>query len=544
MVFVPVITIGVPVANLLADRNSPFGEWTGAAAFGTLVTAGATLLLDVTILSRRKNRPIPNNFLFILGFFLGWIKGFGTGFAASNILKIPGISIEDDLKRSFTSATLGAFFLPAMSYLSYSSKRLIHSKEFALSRLENLNEIRESDQKIINEVKDRLLSIQKEFLSLAEMQFENRRAKLADFIEEMGRNVIRPLSHEFAKKRKRKTYDFKLILLEGLKLEPNTMSQALPWVVVMFMAFQGAFIFNYSTVAAAFAISISNLLVLAIILILMIRFFTRFKFSLSVNLILSLIFLSFVPALQVLPLHLLGKDSSWGEFIATEVLLIIVFYVSQFSNTHNLAEENSIETANQRYMEEFDLVLRKSSEDVNDEIVRFLHGTLQTKLAASVFRFRNIEDDSFDLESEVRNVLSHFEVETEISKVIIGESLTGRLSEVLAEWQSLIEIELVPLELDVSKISRSQSCNICDFINECLSNALRHGQATKAKIQISDAVNDVLVLVTNNGEPVGAMSRGKTGLGSRIFTRVSNSRWDIKNKDDGSGVRVSALFSR
>ena len=173
-----------------------------------------------------------------------------------------------------------------------------------------------------------------------------------------------------------------------------------------------------------------------------------------------------------------------------------------------------------------------------------MHGTLQTKLAASAFRFRNIEDDSFDLESEVRNVLSHFEVKTEISKVIIGESLTGRLSEVLAEWQSLIEIELVPLELDVSKISRSQSSNICDFINECLSNALRHGQATKAKIQISDAVNDVLVLVTNNGEPVGAMSRGKTGLGSRIFTRVSNSRWDIKNKDDGSGVRVSALFSR
>jgi signal transduction histidine kinase len=123
----------------------------------------------------------------------------------------------------------------------------------------------------------------------------------------------------------------------------------------------------------------------------------------------------------------------------------------------------------------------------------------------------------------------------------MSDSLPKRLSLVVEEWEPLIEVDLVPLELDVKSISRSQSSNICDFINECLSNALRHGQATKANVEIAEAVTDILVIVSNNGELLGAV---ESGLGSKIFTQLSNSRWDIKNKIDGTGVRVSALFSR
>ena len=121
------------------------------------------------------------------------------------------------------------------------------------------------------------------------------------------------------------------------------------------------------------------------------------------------------------------------------------------------------------------------------------------------------------------------------------ESLTERLEVVLEEWQPLLEIEPITLELNESSLSRSQACRICDFINECLSNALRHGHATRVRIQVSEALNDVLVVVSNNGSPV---AQTKKGLGTKIFDQVSHSRWDIKNKADGSGVRVSALFSR
>ena len=541
LIFLPLITIGVPVATVLGDHNSPFWKWTIAALFGSVIAAGATFLLDITILSQRQIRPIPNNWLFALGFFLGWIKGFATGFAAIYILKIPEISVNDELKRAFTSAALGTFFIPAISYLSYSSWRLLHSKEFANSRLANLNEIRTSDQKIIEDVQIRLLSIKKEFQALAVNPFENKREKLADSIEEMARNVIRPMSHEFAKKRRRENYNFKFLLSEGLRLDPITMSLALPWVVVMFLAFQGAFFFNHSTISGAIALTLYDFLILLKLLKLMIKFYARFKMNQKLNFISSLIFLAILPIVQTLPLNFLGKDISWAKFSATYILLIIIFYVSQISNTHNLSEEKGIDITNQQYMEEFDLVLRNSNNEINDEIVRFLHGTLQTKLSASAFRFRDLNDSSFDVDQEIRNVITHFEIEKEISKVVIGESLTERLEVVLEEWQPLLEIEPITLELNESSLSRSQACRICDFINECLSNALRHGHATRVRIQVSEALNDVLVVVSNNGSPV---AQTKKGLGTKIFDQVSHSRWDIKNKADGSGVRVSALFSR
>jgi hypothetical protein len=430
-----------------------------------------------------------------------------------------------------------------MSYLSYSSKRLIQSKEFALNRLENLNEIRESDQKIIDEVRGKLLAMQADFQEMAEIKFYGNRKKLADSIEEMARNIIRPMSHELASKRKRRTknYSFNILLSEGLELKPNTMSQGLPWVMIMFLAFQGGYIFNHSALADAVIIVVIDLLGIFLILTLMIKFFTRFKFTRKSNLLFILTFLLFAPLIQTLVLNFMGKGVSIGEFSSTYLLLIIVFFVAQISNTYNIFEENAINFANQKYMKEFDLVLRDSNTSINDEIVRFLHGTLQTKLAASALRFRNVEDSSFDLASEISNVLSHFEIEAEFSSVIIDETLADKLVGVMLAWEPLIEIELVPLEVDVFSISRLQSSNICDFINECLSNALRHGQATNAKIQISEVINDILVVVTNNGELVKSLT---SGLGSKIFTRLSNSRWDIKNKIDGSGVRVSALFSQ
>ena len=428
-----------------------------------------------------------------------------------------------------------------MSYLSYSSKRLLHVKEFSLSRLENLNEIRNSDQKIINDVKDRLLVVQEEFRALASNKFDNKRAILAESIEEMGRNVIRPMSHEFARRRKRKNFNFNSLAKEAIKINSNTMTQSLPWVLVMFGAFQGAFVLNHATLAGAIVQIVSDSIVLFIILKLMIKFFASTALNPTINFVLSLAFLLILPGFQMPVINYVGNDSSWGKFYSTYLLLVIIFYICQFSNTHNLFEENAIESANQKYMEDFDLVLRDSSESINDDIVRFLHGTLQTKLAASVLRFRNVEDDSFDLEREVNNVLTHFEIESELSSFIMSDSLPKRLSLVVEEWEPLIEVDLVPLELDVKSISRSQSSNICDFINECLSNALRHGQATKANVEIAEAVTDILVIVSNNGELLGAV---ESGLGSKIFTQLSNSRWDIKNKIDGTGVRVSALFSR
>jgi two-component sensor histidine kinase len=193
-------------------------------------------------------------------------------------------------------------------------------------------------------------------------------------------------------------------------------------------------------------------------------------------------------------------------------------------------------------MKEFDQVLRKNNSNVetSNELVRYLHGTLQTRLSASAFRFRNSASnpEEFDFEEELRTVFSHFDLEDSMSHALVQEDLLSKLNEIVTKWDGLIQ-STSDVNIDLSRLNSEKVSKICDFVNEALSNALRHGKADSATIEVRDAINDVLVEVSNNGQAVMGKSNG---LGSALFDELTNSRWQIGKNPKGPGVRVSGLI--
>ena len=545
----PFMTVGVVVLEWLKNTKVNIGDWTIAAIYGTLFTAVVLMIIDRTIFKNRKTHPISNNALFGIGFFLGWIKGFITGITASRVLHIPGVTFKDDLLRSLVSAILGMLIFPTIAFCSYSWHQLILYRKFAQERLSAIQEVNEipineiSRNMLLENTQKNLTKVKLDFIDLAKNQVQLDGSALADNLEKMARDVIRPLSHDVAKKRKGDT-SFLAVFTDSLKLFPVILQRSNPWVLVLFTLFSSMFLITGSGVEPGLKIVALRICVLAIVLYGLKAIITRIRASLTLIIFsctLAMLIASFLHFL--IYLWITGEkavEAFWINFI----VLVFLFCVSNFANVFSAFETKKNDDFDAKYMQEFDRVLRKNNSniEVTNELVRYLHGTLQTRLSASAFRFRNSVSNpqEFDFDEELRIVLSHFDLEEAMSLVLVREDLSVKLNEIVAKWEGLIDCTS-DVKVDLGHLNAKVISKICDFVNEALSNALRHGKAATATIEVRDAINDVLVEVNNNGQPVGESSKG---LGSKLFDELTDGRWQIGKNPRGSGVRVSGLFSR
>jgi len=546
---IPFMTFGVVVSEWLKNTKISVGDWSVAAIYGTAFTAVVLMALDHTILKNRITHPIPNNALFGIGFFLGAIKGFVTGITASRVLHIPGVTFTDDLLRALTSAILGMFIVPTIAFCSYSWHRLIRYRKFAQERLSAIEEVTEN---LINEksrmvflenTQKRLTEIKLDFKNLAKNQKEFDGIVLADNLEKMARDVIRPLSHKVAKNRKSET-SFFAIFTDSLKLFPVVLRTSNPWVLVLYTLFSSTFLINGRGVEAGLKIVALRICVLAIVLYGLSAILSRLQVSLTFIILICTLALSLAPYLHYeIYLWITGEkavEAFWINFTT----ILFLFLISNFASIFSAFEIKRNNDFDAKYMKEFDQVLRKnnSNVEISNELVRYLHGTLQTRLSASAFRFRNSASnpEEFDFEEELRTVFSHFDLEDSMSHALVQEDLLSKLNEIVTKWDGLIQ-STSDVNIDLSRLNSEKVSKICDFVNEALSNALRHGKADSATIEVRDAINDVLVEVSNNGQPVMGKSNG---LGSALFDELTNRRWQIGKNPKGPGVRVSGLISR
>jgi len=167
--------------------------------------------------------------------------------------------------------------------------------------------------------------------------------------------------------------------------------------------------------------------------------------------------------------------------------------------------------------------------DLSQEVAGVLHGVVQGRLV--------VAQRSTDGALARRALDEGIEL---LSSPNITTATTAKevVQEVCRPWSALMEIET---GIDAGSIPASRVRDVSDVIEECLSNAFRHGAAGRVQVVMRNEGDAWLVQVTDDG--VGFSPTSTTGLGSSLFDAVSQGEWSRVPDTDGGCLVTLRLTS-
>ncbi len=100
----------------------------------------------------------------------------------------------------------------------------------------------------------------------------------------------------------------------------------------------------------------------------------------------------------------------------------------------------------------------------------------------------------------------------------------------------------------IKRIERQRELLIYRIVQECLTNVIKHSEATKAKIFLSKIRGHIKIIIQDNGkgfDPENAIKVGNKGglgfLGMRERLRLAHGKLNIESKP-GKGSKISVII--
>jgi signal transduction histidine kinase len=150
-----------------------------------------------------------------------------------------------------------------------------------------------------------------------------------------------------------------------------------------------------------------------------------------------------------------------------------------------------------------------------------LHGNVQSSLTAALTRLQNAKAVDGVLVELVKQDLARAEkaVDSSLHDPI---NLMNGILELQEVWAGICEVKVTISERAKRALVRSDDSSFCvnEILKEAVSNAVRHGDATEAKVSIDRIDDDLLrIEVANNGTPP---SKGEStqGIGSDLMDEI------------------------
>jgi signal transduction histidine kinase len=107
-----------------------------------------------------------------------------------------------------------------------------------------------------------------------------------------------------------------------------------------------------------------------------------------------------------------------------------------------------------------------------------------------------------------------------------------RLNEIVARWRGFVKMDLA-VNIDGSLLDQATSSAMLQVVSEAISNSVRHGLARSVSIWIAQPTSDQsFIELTVIDDGLGPRS-GPTGLGTELFSAVSDGKWEIKLGESG-----------
>lgn len=229
--------------------------------------------------------------------------------------------------------------------------------------------------------------------------------------------------------------------------------------------------------------------------------------------------LNIIPAM-ILGMLILGMTVSYGFIVDANRMR----YLAALNLTNSDLEREFSRTTQEVWL-------------LRQRVAQKLHGTVQASLTAANMRILGTQKLTEDLLQKVRDDVSRASEAVENFESEHIEIKTA-LSDLTQLWMGMCEIQVDATPECLEQISRDQVCAQCvnEIVKECVSNAIRHGNASKIEIALTENENQTLqITVTNNGS---TNLLGPKGVGTQILNELTMG-WERYVEADK--VTVSAL---
>ena len=169
------------------------------------------------------------------------------------------------------------------------------------------------------------------------------------------------------------------------------------------------------------------------------------------------------------------------------------------------------------------------------ELAAHLHGTVQPQLvAASVALDAAVQrDDPAAIAAAVAQAEAALGMGMEAPRAQASRP-AGEVAEgVAARWDAMLDLSV---EIDGADPGAPVPAGVVRVLDECLNNALVHGNATRAHVRVAAVPEGWSVEVDDDGiGPAG----GAPGLGASVLDEVTGGAWSIApGRDGGAAVRA------
>lgn len=227
-------------------------------------------------------------------------------------------------------------------------------------------------------------------------------------------------------------------------------------------------------------------------------------------------------------------------FISASFFIGVVFAIANLAFTLLTAQQ--IELA-----QELELVLASQQNTINlihqkDWLMRrrvsqIIHGSLQSTLNAAVLKLGTPTDVDETTIEKIRTDIANATERIRGDK-LKGYSLAIAKNDLSQVWEGTMELTWNLSESVSETLAKNEIASEClgEIVQEAVSNAAKHGKATKVEITINTDRSKVFVEAVDNGN---ALNTGKTqGLGSELLNEVCTA-WSL-TPTPSRGMKLSA----
>ena len=158
------------------------------------------------------------------------------------------------------------------------------------------------------------------------------------------------------------------------------------------------------------------------------------------------------------------------------------------------------------------------------EVASVLHGVVQGRLAVA----QRFPDDSAALARAALDEGIELLASTPVATSVRASELAG---EIATPWAVLMDIDI---DVDEGMIPTDRVGDVSDVLEECLSNAFRHGAASRVELKLRRQEKGWLISVSDNGS--GIDQTAVAGLGTSLFEAVSGGDWSRELASSGGCV--------
>lgn len=550
------ITAGLSIFALLltekgaTSSTSPALGWFIAWTCAVVTLVVPFVILRHTIFRNRVTRPLP--------VVVVVAKDVAFAFIYTSVLTVVAARLGLSLGVGFPeqvipNMVIAAWWGPALAYfIDYrqqvrDTRRRLAADERAIEDLDRQQEgiVEYIRHEILAEVSEELDPVREH---LEQVDAASRTASAADetltreewqrislLLRDTARDAVRPLSHRLWQRAEQR-YEVPPWWMLPVTIVRHQPFRPIAFALIDILGTLGANVSQYGAPQGAVLLIIGLCWSIPIMLVanaLMRRHPTHH----------ASIFLTALALLQVVVLVRASLRDLWvpGSGSITWVLMqvvavaVVVLVTSGFGAWRN---REAAQLANVRAIvnEEGEAARERSAEIalLARETAQYLHGSLQTRLIGCSLAMEQASEtgDVAALERALSEALAA--LDSGPSSVTAVKSLRDEIARKVDLWDGFCEFDVV-IDDRIGD-STERAAVVGRVVEEAISNAIRHGRATRVAVSVSQGDNSGLsVDVFDNGRgPQG----GSQGMGSAYLAMVSEGRWIMEKAASGTRVTV------